>query len=531
MKKGFYSLLLCTAIGAQVNAQFSPTLDLSFDTDGIVVKDFGSHDNLQAVAVQSSDNSVVSVGTAIDNATFGGRLLVQRNLSTGALDQSFNTTGYLIIEDYQESYAYDVEILSSGKILVAGAAASSEYEFFALVLRLNSDGTLDQTFGSNGITLINLAPRNEFAYAMDVQTDGKIVVAGSAGDALGKDMPAVYRLNEDGSIDAGFGTNGMTAIPVPEIDNDFSNVAVQSDGTIIASGHYSQALTSLGQQNFDVVVAKFLSNGQLDVNFGGTGLVTTPISPDLAEEAYGMILIGGEILVCGYSLSSTYLYQYFLIRYKGNGDLVTTFGTNGIVLSELADGSVAYDMALDADGRILITGNVGTGWDDLDFFLAAFDETGSLDLTFGDQGMVRTDVMGGFDEAYGIFVQPDNAIVLAGKGANGSNNDAVVMRFTNDMATGITSATNENQVSVYPNPVLPGNMLNLQLAKQAANHVNLDLIDSNGRSVYAAVLQKAQLSTQRIGINLPTNLATGLYVLKVAVDNEQPTAIRLTVSQ
>jgi uncharacterized delta-60 repeat protein len=323
----------------------------------------------------------------------------------------------------------------------------------------------------------------------------------------------------------------MTAIPVPEIDNDFSNVAVQSDGTIIASGHYSQALTPQGQQNFDVLVAKFLSNGQLDVNFGGTGLVTTPISQTLTEEAYGMILTGGEIVVCGYSLSSTYLYQYFLLRYKGNGDLVTTFGNNGIVLSELTDGTVAYDMALDADGRILVTGNVGTGWEDLDFFLAAYDETGSLDLTFGDQGMIRTDVMGDFDEAYGITVQPDNTIVLAGKGSNGSNNDAVVMRFTSDMATAITRATHENRVSVYPNPVLSGHMLNLQLGNQAANQVNLDLIDSNGRSVYAAVLQKAQVSTQHIEINLPTNLATGLYVLKVAVDDEQPTAIRLTISQ
>ncbi|MCF8465685.1 MAG: T9SS type A sorting domain-containing protein [Flavobacteriales bacterium] len=509
MKKGFYSLLLCTAIGAHVNAQYSPTLDLSFDSDGIFVHDYGFHDNLQAVAVQSSDNSIVSVGAVVNTGAFGGSLLVQRILSTGEFDPSFNTTGFLTIEDYQESYAYDVEILSSGKILVAGAAANAQYEFFALVLRLNSDGTLDPTFGTNGVTLINLAPRDEFAYAMDIQSDGKIVVAGSAGDALNKNMPVVYRLNEDGSVDSAFGTNGMTALPVSEIDNDFSSVSIRTDGTIVASGHISQALTPQGQQNFDVLVAKFLPNGQLDVNFGTSGLVVTSVSQTLSEEAYGMVISEGEILVCGYSLSSTYLYQHFIIRYKANGDLVTTFGNNGIVLSDLTIGTVAYDMALDNDGRILVTGYVGTSFADLDFFLAAYEDNGSLDITFGNQGMVRTDAMGDFDEAYGIFVQPNGSIVLAGKGSNGANNDAVVMRFANDMATEISKATDEDQVSFYPNPAT--DVLNIT---GLAGNGMVSVLNTIGQELLTVPFQ----NSDRMILNL-SELTSGVYLVQIRTEN------------
>jgi len=500
-------------------------LDPSYSSDGLYVKDFGSNDNLTAIAVQPNDQKIVAVGTAINGSTFGGRLLVLRTMPNGSADQTFANNGALVIEDYQESYAYAIEILSDGKMMIAGAVANAQYQFSMAVIRLDADGNFDASFGVDGISLIDLTPTDEFAYAMAIQSDGKIVLAGSAGDDQYRNMPAVVRLNEDGSVDETFGDMGISFIPVTEVDNDFSSVLVQADGIIVASGHWDQGLTDAGWQDFDVLVAQFDENGFLNSGFGNGGMVTTAISIEKAEEAYGMQLTDGDVLVSGYTLATDQTYDIFLCKYKSNGDLVETFGDAGIVILDQSTGDVAYDMLLQ-NNSILLAGAVGDGFDDLDLLLAAFNSDGTVDATFGTNGIVRADVAGGFDEANGMAFQADGKVVLAGKGRGDLNNDAVIARLADDVTVGIAQSNSSSEYAVYPNPTVAGQYITIQ--GNFESNVTVQLFDLQSRAISGTSITTK--SVDRIGFNLPTTLAEGTYLLQVNTSKNGSSTIRITVA-
>ncbi|HMT30132.1 MAG TPA: hypothetical protein PKD91_12715, partial [Bacteroidia bacterium] len=150
MKKSltFFSIIFLF-YNTSVYSQNAGSLDTSFNSTGIFTHDYGFQDNITDVKIQPADQKILISGTAI-NTAFSGKLLVARVLPGGGFDPSFNGTGSLIIPDFNESYAYESVIKNDGKILVAGAAADPQFQFSMLVIRLNEDGTIDSTFGTNG---------------------------------------------------------------------------------------------------------------------------------------------------------------------------------------------------------------------------------------------------------------------------------------------------------------------------------------------------------------------------------------------
>ena len=499
---------------ASAFAQLPLRPDSTFNTDGIYQQDFGFQDNLTAVTFQPQDNKIIAVGTAINQVTFGGRLLVIRLNPDGTPDLSFNATGSVVIDSYNESYAYAAQVLPSGKILVAGAVANEQFQFSACAMLFNSDGTLATEFGTNGIFLSASAPGDEFAYGMAIQADGKIVLAGSAGDDQFRAMPAIWRLNADGTPDLTFGNNGVTLMIVENSDNDFSSVLVEPSGAIVASGHYDQGLTSGGQQNFDFLTARFLSDGTPDVNFGDDGYIETPISFEYSEEAYGMAIAeDGNIVVGGYTLAGDLSYDFALLKYRTDGTLDASFGNNGVVVQNFGSGDVIYDMALQ-NGKFLCAGTSGSGFDDLDFTMIRFNPNGSLDTDFGDNGTLRTDIAGGFDEANGIVIQQDGRIVLAGKGNNGVQNDAVVVRYTDQINDVGLEQLAKSDIQLFPNPSTRGTWVNLNGLQSSLN--NVQLIDLQGRIVDN--LQVNQ-TLSGVGFEIPSNIAPGMYIVEVVLKN------------
>lgn len=491
-------------------AQLPLRPDSTFNTDGIYQQDFGFQDNLTAVTVQPQDNKIIAVGTAINPTTFGGKLLVMRLLPDGSPDLTFNTTGSVVIETYNESYAYAVQVLLNGKILVAGTVANEQFQFSACAMLFNSDGTLATEFGNNGIFLSASAPGDEFAYSMAIQADGKIVLAGSAGDDQFRAMPAIWRLNADGSPDLSFGNNGATLMTVENSDNDFSSVLVESSGAIVASGHYDQGLTSGGQQNFDFLTARFLANGTPDVNFGGDGYVETPISFEYSEEAFGMVIAeDGNIVVSGYTLATDLSYDFALMKFRTDGTLDAAFGNNGIVVHNFGSGDVIYDMILQ-NGKFLCAGASGSGFDNLDFTMIRFNPNGTVDTDFGDNGTLRTDIAGGFDEANGIVIQQDGRIVLAGKGNNGVQNDAIVVRYTDQINDVGVEQLDNSSIQLFPNPAMRGTSLTVLGLQTPVDAVQL--LDLQGRKVDG--IQLSQVSNG-IGFEIPSNVSQGLYILQI----------------
>lgn len=206
----------------------------------------------------------------------------------------------------------------------------------------------------------------------------------------------------DGDLDPSFGVGGKVRTPFP-IGAYATDVAVQTDGRIVVVGAAAGA-SGTGE----LALARYLPDGTLDPAFGTGGIVTTAIAGGNFDEARAVaIQPNGRIVVAGTDSWE----RFALVRYLPNGDLDTSFGGNGIVRTNFTPGDdVAWDMALQPDGKIVAVGAAGFG--QVGFQLARYRRNGELDQTFGGDGKVVTKYAGA--NARAVALQPNGRIVVAG---------------------------------------------------------------------------------------------------------------------
>lgn len=486
------------------------TLDAAFANTGKYVQDFGAQDNLTKVRVQA-DQKIVAVGTALSQA-FAGQLLVVRLNPDGTLDNTFNGTGTLVITAFNESYAYDLFFQADGKIVVVGARADANFQFSMLALRLNADGTLDDSFGTGGFSEPEISTADDFAYAVAPLSNGQMILAGTAVDGSFNNQPVLVRMNADGSIDDTFGTNGVAALPVTNVDNKFWNVGLQSDGSIVASGQLDQGLTGGGQYNFDVLVARFTSGGQLDSGFGTGGTVVKPISTELVESAFAMAIDADDaIYLGGYTTLPDFSFDAFVMKLDADGADDASFSTDGL---EIFDNGAVQDvftgLVLQPDGKLLACGTSGGFFfDPRDQLVARYTTAGALDSDFDGDGFSLYNVAGNFDEANAITLQADGKIVTAGKANTGANNDITVFRYLNDLSSGIAGAEAFSAASVHPNPARAGAPIVLDIQEDVAR---MRLFDARGAEV---LRDRPIMRGPWSSLVLPADLVPGTYAVQV----------------
>lgn len=502
MKK--YSFLLSFVFLSFVAAaQSAGTLDPTFNITGKFVHNFGFHDNLQEVIVQS-DGKVLSGGTAI-NPAFSGQLLLMRQLQNGQPDTAFNDSGMVVFNQYTESYAYDLAERDDQKLLVAGACADLSFSFSMLVIRLFPDGTPDPAFGTNGFVEINLSTGDDFAYGMQEQPDHKILLAGTTIDSLFRNQPVVVRLNEDGTLDSTFGTNGVAYLPIIDLDNRLNSISLLKDGRILVSGHYGKPLTTSGQFDFDLLIARLLPDGSFDTTFGINGMVIDTVSTDYVDDLFGMDTTSdNSIVVSGYTTNPDFSFDLIALKYDSTGVRDSSFGNNGLFRFDNDIQDVGYDLQVQPDGKIVLAGTSGGFFfTDRDFLLMRLNMDGSPDTSLGGTGYTLTTILNDFDEANGMAIQSDGRILLAGKTFNGADNDVAVARFFGASIVGLSESVGEEEMLVYPNPVKSGDLFRISGLKTV---VNVAIYTLQGEVVF-----NGKSSGE---IKLPNSLSSGFYFLK-----------------
>jgi uncharacterized delta-60 repeat protein len=269
---------------------------------------------------------------------------------------------------------------------------------------LAAPGGLDPGFGQAGRVAI-VSAGSEVATAVAVQPDGKTIVAG--GDV-------VYRLNEDGSLDPTFNDNGRLGIP-SDGGASAQALALQPDGKILVAG------SAFANLDIDVVVHRLKPNGSLDPTFGTDG--ARRIVSSAREDARALALApDGKLLVAGSSVVDTHV-EAVVYRLNASGSDDSTFNGNGRL--SIDSGAVANAVAAMPDGRIVVAGAGGAAGAKSDAIIYRLTPTGSLDPTFNGNGRLAIDG-GGFEEADALALQPDGRIVVAG--ATSVNAAAVVYR-------------------------------------------------------------------------------------------------------
>src|SRR5215471_13159233 len=380
---------------AMLRAQSSVTLDPTFGTGGKVTTDMAG-----AVAVQA-DGKLVMAGGSYISSNGNSAFALERFNSNGALDASFGTGGK-VTTDFGGRFggARSVALQPDGKIVAAGGLVIGLFNDFVLA-RYNSNGTLDTNFGTGGKVITDFGVSAD-AMSVAVQPDGKIVVGGSANLDGGYNFELV-RYNNNGTLDATFGTDGKvtTTFGVPQQGFSFAlaySLALQQDGKIVLAGES----TINGDRDF--ALARYNSNGTLDPSFGTGGRVTTTFGQN--DVAFSVaVQPDGKIVTAGFAL-----FKFALARYNSNGTLDAGFGT---VTAIFGGDSDDVSIAVQPDGKIVVSGSSFTDFNE-SFGLARFN-SGSDSNTNANVGFVKLDTTtgGSWKGVYGL----DGYIVI-GDGAS-----------------------------------------------------------------------------------------------------------------
>jgi len=386
-------------------------LDPTFGTGGIFSSNFGNTFGASANAVAlQTDGKIVIVGAGGPGGTGG----LARINSNGTLDASFGSGG-VVTSNFNDLAAativLGVAVQSDGKIVAAANGIPSRFA----VGRFNSDGSVDTTFGTNGFTLVGNAGG---ALLLALQSDGKIIVVGNT---------QMARFNSTGQLDTTFGSGGLAVLlaPLP------SAIALQPNGKIlIASGASTPPQAVLNPPPGSGSLARYNSNGSLDKGFGISGEAASVALPSaVAVQADGRILVAGTInnklIATGNSTG------FGVVRFNANGSIDTTFATRGGATTGFAGLGLAgaFAMAIQSNGDIVTAGEAGNSSVSqltLSFGLARYTTAGKLDATFGSGGTVTTSFgSNGIALVSGTVLQTDGKIVVAGD----ANSNFAVARY------------------------------------------------------------------------------------------------------
>jgi len=381
----------------------------------------------------------------------------------GALDPKFGKGGIVFTAN---TAANAGALQGDGKILVAGSISTVQNSEQPVLLRYNTNGTLDSGFGAGGKVLIggsNAGP----AFAVAVQTDGKILAAAPANLHL-----TVFRFNNNGSVDNTFGSNGATAIEPAELflGPASGSIALEPDGRILVA-------TAHNEGGALQIVARLLANGQLDSTFGsngvaptfggdsvavlpngnilvGTGSVTSAYAPNgavvkdfgihgqtpgFANEGFGneaggfvvtnnsstvtKIITAGSIFTDLNLMSLNSVSGFLLVSYKIDGTLDNAFGIHGGVTTPFPGHILAraFAVGLQRNGDIVAVGQTAlTDTGPSDFALVRYNPDGSVDTTFGNSGFVSTPFGRSVAFANTVLIQIDGKIIALGNSDNGT---------------------------------------------------------------------------------------------------------------
>lgn len=344
----------------------------------------------------------------------------------GVVDTSFNGGPQLTSVGEGEDYAFAMALQSDGKIVTVGRTSTDAGGYDIAITRHLRDGAIDTGFGTDGRVVTAVAPGRgmDEARAVVVQPDGKIVVGGST-DASGTDKAfLLVRYLPDGQIDTSFGQGGKAITQFEQASDQVYALALQDDGKIVAAGSASFP----GDTGQDFAIARYRTDGTLDPAFGIAGKVSTPFGSFGANElAYAVVLqrFGDEQRIVAVGGEGTFI----AARYTSMGLLDPNFGDGGKVhaLFQSNIGS-AESVTLTEDNKIVIAGHVGH-----EFALAQLTTDGQLDTEFGEEGKVTTPIsLGNWDEATAVVRQADGKLLVGGWSyeGNGTAGNFVVLRYT-----------------------------------------------------------------------------------------------------
>lgn len=417
MKNKLHQLLLVAALSISNLALAQPgTIDTTYGTDGKVFNNLGANAGAYDSVLQP-DGKLITVGHTYSNAP-GSSFFVARYHTDGSPDMSFGENGSGTALRGDHCSAKSVALQADGKIVVVGTelpAQGSNGSSNMMIARFNTDGTLDNTFDEDGVKVIVLNYSQDLN-AVLIQPDGKIVAGG--GFTLQRnpnlDTPGLIRFNTDGSIDTSFGENGYV-YTAGIFRGEINDMQFADNGDIVAVGRtfISDHYLILKYDSNGQLIHSFGSNGTgfVEVALNEiTYLFDCFIAPDGSIYASGATQNGVKYnaLLVKYHANGT-----IDTSFADNGTLIKDFGSvNGVGISSFGEG-----VQFDKNNQLLWPLSYGKT-SDYDFGLYSLSPDGAINTSFGNNGFFSTTFGSGHEYLRTMVIQEDNKIILGGNKGN-----------------------------------------------------------------------------------------------------------------
>jgi len=453
-----------------------------------------------SIALSQGNELVISSAT-------GDTIQSIRYTTDGVRDSSFglSAAGYVQVVTPGFSGTVTTSLVQPDqKILIAGQYAQTGVNKKAYLLRLNANGTIDNTFGTNGWFFFNFFPAyGEFIRQIALQSNGNIVALDIESYTGVTDTFMVVRLKANGTYDNTFAGNGKYQVPF----YNFLNTSPSAFMLDTNNNFICAAYSNYNQGDY-FYLFRLTPNGAADVTYGSNGSIlidSTNIINGGADLGLNFQSDGKLITV---QTKQTGSLLWAVCRYNTDGSTDQGFGINGMVNVMANLDPVPYsvqNIAVTATGQIITAGVVNIAGANR-VIVNSFNKDGSVDAAFGNNS--GSELLNGFqwdDIVYNLLIQPDNKIVI-----NGLINEADYRQFEVARLMGTTGSTGVQDMNgnpgfkVYPNPA--NTRINFELTRSGEGTVSLK--DVTGKVIVSSVLNGATLNALDIG-----NLASGVYII------------------
>ena len=533
MKKSAIICLFVTGLFStfSVFSQQAGTLDSGFGNDGIVLEAYGS-DNAAVLynSILLPDGKILAAGKAYTPPDFIEKGCLARFLPDGSLDNTFGANGWQVYDlNNDMSYFTSLAVQPDGKYIVAGYAHEGSSAGF-VACRIQPDGTLDNSFGTGGFTVID-AGNTPIAQSVTLQPDGKIVLAGSVIVQKGSNQDAVVcRLNTDGTLDNTFSDDGISIVDLHGNSLDIVRGLAIHTGNILISGI---ALNGNGTDYDALALVQFKPDGELDPMFGVGGI---SIIDDVNQEGdtyneptTNLVVAPDDKIFVATHITGIEGDDVVLFKFLSNGYPDNDFGEYGMALYDMIGDNYSNSLALQSDGKIIVSGThyLSSG---SEFLIMRFLENGDIDNSFGEYyGVSLISLPGsGFDVAMSVNIQNDSKILVSGY-SNSDNLYFALIRLYSGLETSVeTKNISNSEALLYPNPV-KGREFRIDYNLPQRVKLNISLLNSDGEVIAQLLEAERNEGAHTEVLQLPENLPSGIYIINATAGREQVFRKRLTI--
>lgn len=475
-----------------LNAVAQPAaLDTQFGNAGIAVYQSATTSEYNTVVTDAQGNIYSAGYVLFDQANGYYRLMVTKTLPNGQSDQSFGANGATEVTVDASEFPLEIVLAPDGKILVSGAAYTGHTptapgDHLGFLVRLNSNGTLDQTFAQGGVFHF-MSPDSHFTNIF-FRNNGTIVLCGNTNY-----QSFVLQLLDNGTPDSQFGNGGYFFLSNTAFNFLIWSAVYNADGSLVLAGHELS--------NFDdpkLAYCKITAQGAYDLTFGSNGYKALDLysgQPVLYETLTQIRKApGGKYYMGGHASSQV------MLRVHADGRIDSTFAVNGVLSHQYP----YKDFVIQQDGKLILIGakefsEYNAGW-----VITRLNADGAIDPGFANGQSFGLDISTGHDYPQGLKIVNDQYLIVAGSSRENNVANATLAKIKLNNGTGIKDNVAMHHMTLYPNPAR-----DLFTLKADEAMSGFEIIDMSGRRVQ----QDNFLNTTTAQINCA--FPAGSYTIRV----------------